>query len=186
MCMQRFLAISLLFVIPLAAQGADAPAPQQVKHRVTGLFSPDRQDDLRALVDSLPGVKLLGIDYDRSEATFEYDPNQLLNKPNPQQQIERFHELVRSNSQSTFGIKPLSTLPPEKWQLVEIPVFGLDCKGCALAAYESLANVEGVEQATVDFKAGRARAKVDPEKVTRAQLETALKQRGVTLEAPVP
>ncbi len=179
-------ALALLLLVPLCALGADDPAPQPVKHRVTGLFSVDRQDDLRAVVESLPGVKLMSIDFENAEATFVYDANQLLNRPNPQQQIERFDNLIRTNSHSTFGIKPLSALPPDKLQLVEIPVFGLDCKGCALAAYESLANVPGVEQATVNFKEGRARAKVDPAKVTRAQLEAALKQRGVALEPPSP
>ena len=184
--MTRYLSIAALLLAPLVLQAADEPAPQQHKHRVTGLFLADRQDDLREVVAKLPGVKLVSIDFDHSEATFEYDAKQLLNGPNPDQQIERFDNLIRTNSNSTFGIKALSTVPRDKLQLVEIPVFGLDCKGCCLAAYESIARLDGVEQATVNFKESLARVKVDPAKVSREQLEGALKQRGVALEAPKP
>jgi copper chaperone CopZ len=62
-------------------------------------------------------------------------------------------------------------------------VLGLDCKGCCLGAYESIAKIEGVEQATASFKLGLVTALIDPAKTNRAALETALKQRNVTLKS---
>ena len=61
-------------------------------------------------------------------------------------------------------------------------MFGLDCKGCALAAYESIAKLDGVEQATVNFKVGLVTAMIDPKKTDRAALEAALKQKQVELK----
>ena len=72
---------------------------------------------------------------------------------------------------------------PEKLTLVEIPVVGLDCKACCLGAYEAIYRLEGVEQATASFKDGLVTAWIDASKTDRAQLETALKQRGVEVLA---
>jgi hypothetical protein len=69
-------------------------------------------------------------------------------------------------------------------KLIEIPVAGLDCKACCLAAYESIYKLDGVERATASFREGRVTALVDPEKIDRSKLEDALKKRGVQLKAP--
>ena len=66
--------------------------------------------------------------------------------------------------------------------LVEIPVVGLDCKACCLAAYEAIYKLEGVERATASFKDGLVTAWIDSEKTDRTKLEAALKQRNVTLK----
>ena len=47
-----------------------------------------------------------------------------------------------------------------------------------LAAYEAVANIDGVEQATASFKDGRVTALIDPTKTDRAKLEDALKKKG--------
>ena len=70
-------------------------------------------------------------------------------------------------------------MPKDKLQEVVIPVAGLDCKACCLAAYEIVAQVEGVMQATATFKDGKVTAKFDPSKTDRAKLEEALRKRGV-------
>jgi copper chaperone CopZ len=174
--------LSLLFAaVPTAAE--DQPKPvQPVKHRVTGLFSPDRQDDLRLLVqEKLPNIKLVSIDYENSEATFEYDADKLFDKPKPEQIIERFDNLLRTHSVSTFGIKPLCTIPKDKLTRIEIPVVGLDCKGCCLGAYDAISRVEGVERATASFKEGLVTAVIDPTKTNRMALEEALTKVGVQL-----
>ncbi len=122
---------SVLF--PTASQAADDKSAelQKIKHRVTGLFSPDREDDLRTAVALLPNVQLIGIDFAFAEATFAYDPAKLFGKAKPDEIVRRFDEMLRSVSSATFGVKPLSTTPRDKLKSIEIPVVGLDCKGCA-------------------------------------------------------
>jgi copper chaperone CopZ len=173
-------AIFALSAFPALAD--DKPAPSQHKHRVTGLFSRDRENDLRDLVQELPGVKLVTIDFENSEATFEYDADKLFNKPKPEQIPARLDNLLRTASRSTFGIRPLCTIPKEKLTLIEIPVIGLDCKACSFAAYEIVHRIEGVERATASFKDGLVTALIDPEKTSRAALEEALKKRNVELK----
>ena len=97
----------LLFVLPNVGTAADPPAQSRpVKHRVTGLFSPDREADLRlVLKDKLPEVRLVSVDFSNSEATFVYDADKLFNRPTPDQLVERFDGLLRSHSLSTFGIR---------------------------------------------------------------------------------
>ncbi len=183
-----FLAVLLCLVgISGVRADDDAPAdadPSPVRHRVTGLFSQDRQNDLREVMKQLPQIRLVSIDYHKSEASFLYDADRVFNRPNPAQIIERFDSLLRSVSNATFGIRPLCTTPKEKLEFVEIPVVGLDCKACGLAAYESIYAIKGVEQATASFRDGLVTAVIDPEQTNRAALEAALKSRNVTLKTP--
>jgi copper chaperone CopZ len=65
---------------------------------------------------------------------------------------------------------------------VEIGVLGLGCKGCCLALYDSVAKIEGVEQATASFKESKLTALIDPEKTNREALIDALKKRNVSLK----
>jgi hypothetical protein len=179
----HILILALSLGLPgLCCLAEDKPVqPKPMRHRITGLFSPDREKDLREVVKQLPDVKLLSVDFKNAEATFEYDADKLLNRPKPEEIPQRFNDLLRPASNHTFGIEPLSTTPKDKLTLVEIPVVGLDCKACCLAAYESIYKIEGVEQATASFKEGLVTALINPEKTNRAALETALKSRGVTL-----
>ncbi|WP_254509846.1 heavy-metal-associated domain-containing protein [Anatilimnocola floriformis] len=182
---------NLIFVvICLVAGGLRAQEPSAetatIKLRVTGLFSPEREQDLREVMLLIPDATLKSIDYGAAEAVFEYDPKKSFDKAKPDKIPERLDNAVRTHSHSTFGIKPLSATPADKLQTVEIGVLGLDCKGCALAAYESVARIEGVMQATANFKAGLVTAKFDPEKTNKAALEEALTRARVDLKKPAP
>ncbi|MSR33149.1 MAG: copper chaperone [Gemmataceae bacterium] len=157
--------------------------PLKITCQVTGLFAEDRQPDLRKVFGSIPSVKLIAIQYSKAEVTLEYAAKEFSNAK-PDQVVKRLDDLVRNASRHALGIKPLSLTPREKLKLIEIQVEGLDCKGCALAAYEVVARVEGVERATASFKKGLITALVDPSKVDRGQLEKALKAREVHIKAP--
>ncbi len=169
----------LCFMILSANARADT-----IKHQVTGLFMKEREQDLREVIEKIPQVKLVSIDFKNAEATFAYDPVKVCPGAKPEQFIQRFDSLVRSASNHAFGIKPLRSVPLDKLRLVEIPSAGLDCKACCLAAYEAVYKLEGVERATASFREGRVTALIDPEKTDRAKLEAALKKRGVQLQAP--
>ena len=155
-----------------------------IKHRVTGLFMKEREQDLREAVAKIPQVKLVKIDFDNAEVTFEYDPKKLFPGAKPEEIVPRFDNLLRNASGHTFGVKPLRTVPRDKLRMVEIPVGGLDCKACSLAAYEAVARLEGVEWATASFREGRVRALIDPEKTDRTKLEAALKRLGAEVKSP--
>jgi copper chaperone CopZ len=170
----------LLGVLP--APGALAEV-QTVKHRVTGLFSREREDDLREAVKKMSDVSLVSIDFDIAEVTFSYDPEKLFQKGTKEKdRLERFDALLKQASSHTFGAKPLCTTPREKLTRIEIGVVGPDCKGCSLAAYEHVAKIDGVEQATASFKDGLVTALIDPAKTNKAALEDALKKRQVKLK----
>ena len=182
----NLIAIVSLLVTTVMFAADDKPAePLPVKHRVTGLFSPDREADLKKVfAEKIPEVKLVSVDFKNSEATFVYDGEKLFNKPKPEQVIERFDNLLRTHTLGTFGIRAVCTTPRDKLKFVEIPIVGLDCKGCCLAVYETIYKIDGVEQATASFKEGLVTAWIDPKKTDRAALEETLKKRGVQLAAP--
>jgi len=165
----------------LLASSAEAE-PAKVTVRVTGMFSPDREKDLREVFAEWPEVKLASVDFDSAEVILAFDADKLFPKAKPAEVIARLDERVRNLSNHTFGVKAVSTVPKEKLKRIEIPVAGLDCKACCLAAYEIVAKLDGVEQATASFKAGLITALIDADKTDKAKLEAALKQRGVTLK----
>lgn len=151
------------------------------KHRVTGVFSPDREQDLRSVLEQLPGITLQSLDYAHAEAVFQYDPALVFKGTKPEDIVKRFDEKIRAASSSTFGIQPLYPVAHDKLQPVEIAVVGLDCKACSLAAYETVAKIEGVAQATASFREGKVTALIDPAMTNQAALEEALKKKQVTL-----
>jgi copper chaperone CopZ len=171
-------------ILLLAVMSLLASDVQPFKHRVTGLFNKEREGDLREAVKKLTDVAIVGIDFDTGEVTFSYDPLKLLGKGNEKQLLERFDNLIRNASNHTFGVRALCTTPREKLTRIEIPVAGLDCRGCELSAYEVIFKIDGVEQATCSFKAGMMTALIDPEKTNKGALEEALKKRNVTLKTP--
>ncbi len=160
-----------------------APEPKTFKYRVTGLFSPERENDLREAVKKMTDVAIVSIDFDLAEVTFSYDPTTFFEKGTKEKDwLERFDGRLRQASSHTFGAKPLCTTPKEKLMRIQIPVVGPDCKGCCLAAYEYVSRVDGVEQATASFKDGLVTALIDPEKTNRAALEDVLKKRQVRVK----
>jgi len=182
---QGFLCLIMwLCTVPAHCTADDEPKkPTLIKHQITGLFSKDRERDLAEAFKRLPDMKLVGIDFDRAEASVEYDVTRVFSDATPEQIIERFDNLLRGVSRHTFGVKPLCTTAREKLQFVKIPVVGLDCKACCLGAYEAIYRIDGVEQATASFKDGLVTAWIHPDKTSQAALEEALRQRGV--EFPV-
>lgn len=178
-----------LAVLLLAGSGlaqdkspSDATDAKLMKHQITGLFCPERVQDFKDLCEQkLSKYKLVRIDYDNAEATFDYDPATAFPGAKPEQVIERLHNEVSQASRSTFGIKPLRAIPKEKLKREEFGIVGLDCKACSLAVYEIIYRLPGVEQANASFKSGKAIALINLDKIDRVTIETALKQRGVTL-----
>ena len=157
--------------------------PTTLTVRVTGLFQADREKDLRDLfAEQLPDVKIAKIDFDHAEAELSFDAAKTFPKVKPADILKQIDQKVRIASNSTFTILPTSTTPRDKLTRIEIGVVGLDCKACCLAAYEIVAKVDGVEQATASFKEGRISALIDPSKTDKANLEEALKKRNVTLK----
>jgi copper chaperone CopZ len=184
-CCRRVWCVALLgFAAARVVAGERPEPPAPAKHQITGLFSKDREDDLRAVVKQLPDIKLVSIDFDNAEASFEYDAAKVFPGAKPEQIVERLDNLLKHASRHTFGAKPLCATPREKLVRIDIPVMGLDCKGCSLAAYDVVYRIEGVERATASFKLGVVTAWTHPDKTNRAAIEDALRKQQIPLKTP--
>ena len=156
-----------------AAANKTAKELQTITHRITGLCYPERVDDFRTAISTEPELKLVSVDYEHAQATFEYVPKNF--------SAIRFRELLGKYG---FAINPDPLPPAGKLAWIEIPVIGLDCKGCSLGAYLAIEKLDGVEQATASFKEGKVRALIDSTKTSRAKVEAALKKAKVELKPP--
>ncbi len=175
--------MKILLALLLLA-GTALAADETVTYRVLGLFSRDREADLRATMQDVPGISIVSVDFERGEATFTYDPEVVFKGAKREEILNRFDTAIRSASNRTFGIAPVCTTPKEQLTRVEIAVAGLDCKACCLAAYEAVAKIDGVAQATASFKDRLVTALIDPAKTNRAALEAALKKKQIPVGAP--
>jgi hypothetical protein len=173
----------IFFLIPVLWLILGMPAQAQpVKHQITGLFVPERAQDLRDAFAKIPDIKLVSIDFKNAEVTLDYDVAVVFPKMKSEQLLQKLDNLLRTASGHTFGVKPLRTVPLEKLMYVEIPVGGCDCKACTLAAYEAVYKLDGVEVATASFRTGRVTAWIDAAKTDRTKLEAALKKKGVEVK----
>jgi hypothetical protein len=158
------------------------------KHGVIGLFSPDRQDDLREVLKSVTEFQLVKLDYDNAEVTLRYEleklfPNVNPKKPPKEEEIsQRLNNLLGNASQGTFRFKPLSAVPKDKLTKLEIKIGILDCKACRYGAYLTVLRVEGVERATVASKPSMITVWIDAKKTDRAAVEAVLKRAGVEVD----
>lgn len=166
----RWTAILLLIVLAAAARGADDDWPTTV-HRIVGLCYPERVEDLKAEFKERPEIRLVSVDYDKAEATLAYDPKR----------VSQDH-INSIGGGRELRIKPRSPIPFEQLTRVDIPVAGLDCKGCALGTYNAIGRIDGVYFATVDYKTGVVSTRIDPAMTNRAALEEALTKANVTLK----
>jgi copper chaperone CopZ len=160
------------------------PRPERLTFRVTGLFAPDRLKDLREDFARVANVQLVDVDFDFAEITVEFVPGKAFPGTAPKDFPAALDNKLGQASNYMFRVKPRSTVPRDRLQVVVIPVGGLDCKACALGVYETVARVDGVEQATVSFKDRKVTARIDPAKTNKAALEDALRRAEVKLPKP--
>lgn len=151
--------------------------------RLIGLSSEERIADLHQTLEAVDGIKLVALDAAKAEVTLRYDMETLFPKYPPKKprpaadEIEkRLNDVIGPACSRTFVLKPLSKLPEDKLQKLTIKAGVLDCKACRYAVYIAVANMDGVERASVDVKTSVLTAWVDGAKVKREDLESALKK----------
>ncbi|HSU66356.1 MAG TPA: hypothetical protein VLJ39_05775 [Tepidisphaeraceae bacterium] len=178
--------IVMIATMLCASTFSRAAAEKTSQYSVFGLFSPDREQDLKDVLENIPEMKLVSLDYEHARATFSYDLEVLFPGYNPKHppkdtEIEQhLNNLLTKESQGTFRLRPVSATPADKLEKIEIQIGILDCKGCRYAAYQALEKVEGVDHATVT-KDNIVRAWIDPAKTGKEALQAALKKARVAI-----
>ena len=167
-----------------AIAGLASAEEQTSEFRIVGLFSTDREQDLRDLAAKLPGLNIAGVDFENAKVTLRYDLHQLFPDEDPRkkwsaEEIQnRLNDLLTNASMGTFGLKPLPTTPANKLTKLELHIGILDCKGCRYGAYLMVIHVSGVEEAIVGLNR-MLTVWIDPSKTDRAAVEEALKKGNV-------
>jgi hypothetical protein len=183
------ISISAAFILGIvvcccAPAAAAADEKQSKEFAVVGLFSPDREQDLRDVMADVPEFQLLRVDYENARATFSYEvaalfpERKLKNAATPAEIEQRINALLTRASTNTFSLKLTPSIPKEKLTRIELNVGILDCKGCQYAAYLAAMKAPGVERATV-LKNGTLIATVETGKTDEAAIEAALKKANI-------
>lgn len=165
-------------MFPTSAFGAETTS----EHTIVGIFEPGREADLKRVLEVIPEIHLVSLDIAKARVTLRYDIPALFsdrnqrNPPKPSEVETRLSNLLSNASESTFSLKPLSTIAPEKLERAEIRIGILDCKGCRYGAYQVAMRVEGVQTALVGKTLN---VSFDPQKTDVAAIEAALKKGNV-------
>ena len=175
------LCILICMLWSMESPAAEKKTEGTYQHQVEGLFSEARKADFRKAILELEGIELVRIDFDRAQVELRYDAKKLFGNAKPKDALRRLDNLVKSQSNHTFAIIPLRTIPNDQLKKIVIPVIGLDCKACSFGAYRAIYRIEGVASATASFKLGKVTARIDQQKTNRPALEAALKKRGVKI-----
>jgi copper chaperone CopZ len=163
----------------------DKPAVPDFTYRAIGLFLPSCEKDFRDVLEKeTPEITVVKFDIDEGEVTLAFDPKKLFPTAKPEQVVDRLNLKLSLASRNIFGVKPRRTIPRDKLKQVVIPIAGLDCKACCLAAYEAVSKIDGVEQATASFKDRRLAALIDPSKTSQEALEEALRKKNIPFGKP--
>jgi hypothetical protein len=184
--LSQIICLATLLISAVHAADEKPPQPVTVKFRIVGLYSTERQEDLREAAKKMTDIALTEFDYASGEGTFTYDSSKILKNAKPEQVQNHIDSALRNVSNRTFGVKPLSTIPREKLQRVDIKVEVLDCKACGFGLYNMVSSAPGVEQAFANYKEGIVVAWVDPEKTDKAKLVDVLKKREVQVKEDAP
>lgn len=171
-------AISAMTVGAIRAEDK-TPKNERITYRVIGLFDNYREKDLRDSFAEITDLRLISVKFEDAEATIEFAPSKLFPGQKPERITELVSDKLKSASHHTFSLRAKRTTPRDKLKQITIDVAGCDCKGCNLAAYEAIASIDGVEQATVSLKDRRLTALIDPAKTDQSKLEEALRKREV-------
>jgi hypothetical protein len=182
-------------VVQPVAEEAPALAPfvaagEAVRYRLVGLAAAERLDDLRGYLENAPEIRLVDVDGERHEVTFEYDIRRLYpqaganHRPAPDQLRNAIDQLLRRVTLGSFSLKPLLTSEArEALKREEIALTQPDCKACRLFAYQAAVKVDGVEQAQLDPAAGTLTVWLDPAKSDPQPLRDALTKAKVELRS---
>jgi hypothetical protein len=144
----------LLGVLSFAASFARADTLTS-EYRIVGLFSPDRETDLRQVMEDIPELQLVSVDYENARVKLKYDCQTLFPElsskkiPSAEKIEQRIDELLKKASDGTFHLNPAPVVSADKLKKLEIPVGILDCKGCRYGVYLLAMKLPGVERATV-------------------------------------
>jgi copper chaperone CopZ len=177
--------IALLSFLLLAGSvlHADEPSgPQRYTVRMWGLFCEEREADLRELIATIPNAKVVSASYQKSEATFEFDPKLAFPNSNPKDAVNALKQTLDQATRASLTVNASPALPPDSLRSIEIRVGGLDCMACSYAAYSVVANTTGVDRATSNLKRGIVTAMIDPSKTSQEALEKTLRERGLIIK----
>ena len=68
-------------------------------------------------------------------------------------------------------------------QTLTLPVSGMDCGGCVLSVDKAVRALPGVSEVQVSLEAANVVAQIDPARVTREALVTAIEEAGFDVPA---
>lgn len=176
---RQLLAIAIVLAIGTGVRGEEITRP------MFGMFSVERQDDLRQVLKAIPELELGKIDFETGQVTLKYDLTKLISNANPKkpprdEQIEqRINDLLNREARGTFRLLPPAKVDFGKLQKLELKVGIHDCKACRYGVYLIVAKMEGVERATVTPKDLILTVWIDGTKVDREQIVAALKKQNV-------
>ncbi|MDR1509626.1 MAG: copper ion binding protein [Synergistaceae bacterium] len=114
--------------------------------RISGMACPGCAKGIEKVVGGLRGVRRVSVSFDKEELSLEYDERRLSGPLLHETISEIVNDVVEQTRRMSLNV----------------PVYGLSCPECAASIEEILAEKDGVINASVNFRIGRAKVDYDP------------------------
>jgi copper ion binding protein len=178
--MVRTSLIALSAVAVLLPAGSSAGAAAKACHdkavvAVNGMACPFCAYGLRKELLTLPGVKDVQVDLNKSQATIAVDQGCEVKDADLEQAVKKAG-FTPGSVQCEAAKKVGQT--PAFFKSAEFNVTGMQCENCAANITAALEKQKGVHSATVDLAAKRAEVTYDPQEVTPAALALVIEYAG--------
>lgn len=184
----NILSTSIAILLALGFSSSVRAEEQTMNVRVIGISDASRIEDFHKTIKNTPEIQIVSLDSDKAIATLRYDVPTLLAKPKPRPDdmtpekiLKQMDTLIGKASNRTFSVTKPTGIAEDKLRKIAINVGVLDCKGCRYGAYIAIANLEGVERATVNSDSRILTVWIDPAQTNQLALETALKKARVEI-----
>jgi P-type Cu+ transporter len=151
---------------------------------VEGMTCGHCQETVRKALEGVPGVRSARVDLNANQAEVSVEPRDFDRSTLTHAVEAAGYRVPEGNAPASSPLITISQTPitqprsdSEEWNLA---IGGMHCASCVARVEGALTGVLGVEEARVNLATERAGVKLDPSKVSEAQLAEAVARAGYT------
>lgn len=148
--------------------------PTEVSFGVTGMTCASCVRRIEKAIGKVEGVETVSVNLATEKAKITFDSQQT--------DVTALAEAV---VKAGYGVRDLPTAQPETKAAdnpaaseLSLPIEGMTCASCVMRVEKALGKVAGVQTASVNLATERAQVRFDPNQVSLAQLNAAIKKAG--------
>ncbi|MFQ5975337.1 MAG: heavy metal translocating P-type ATPase [Candidatus Hydrothermarchaeales archaeon] len=150
---------------------------------IEGMHCQNCQKKVHEAIAGLDGIDEVNVDLEKNQAEVEYDSSKVTVETLIEAVTKAGYEIKKEREEEKTTpvpetIEEEEKKETEKTEKITMPITGMTCASCTATVAKALNKVEGVEKANVNLATNKATVDYDPNKVSKKDLEEAVKSTG--------